>query len=554
MSTEHRCDVMILGGGLAGLSAALQLKRARPRTHVVLAEKRMPPAPEAAFKVGESASEIGAHYLKEVIGFQPHLESEQLRKFSLRVFSSHGDNSDIARRPEIGLGRLSPLRTYQLDRGRLENALTDAVLEAGVEFLPGHTVNSFELGLDRHTVTLRGEGRTREVFSKWIVDASGRAGLIRRQLKLTVEIPHDVNAAWFRLPERLTVDEWSSDPMWRARVPTANRWQSTNHLVGEGYWIWLIPLASGPHSVGIVADPDYVRFDDIRRYDKLLEWLHEHEPQLASKLPQEEEGLLDFRKVKNYSFGVRRGISPQRWCLTGEAGLFLDPLYSTGLDFIAIANQLSVRLICGALDDEPDVKRRLKAYNSYYLGQFLGWEPAFAGQYEVFRDAQATAAKIVWDNASYFMYPVLLANNGCMLDYEFVTRARELFREHFALNVYMQRFFREWSRLEGEDKHGAGFPYGSDVMVQELFETAGARLSAQQIGELLPRNVRRLKRVAHQMVERMGGAAGVRFDPPPCDYPPAEAGPEQVEWSSYEQRVLPPESVPAQPEGAWMLR
>ena len=32
---------------------------------------------------------------------------------------------------------------------------------------------------------------------------------------------------------------------------------STNHICGEGYWVWLIPLSSGPISIGIVADPRF---------------------------------------------------------------------------------------------------------------------------------------------------------------------------------------------------------------------------------------------------------------------------------------------------------
>src|SRR4051795_5231301 len=97
-----RYDVAILGGGLAGLTLAIQLKRARPDTSVVVFEKREGPAPLAAFKVGESTVPCGAHYFAEVVGMGHHLKQRHFVKFGLRFFMPSGDNSDITQRFEIG--------------------------------------------------------------------------------------------------------------------------------------------------------------------------------------------------------------------------------------------------------------------------------------------------------------------------------------------------------------------------------------------------------------------------------------------------------------------
>ena len=71
-------DIAILGGGIAGLTLALQIKKARPVTSILVIEKQTHPAPEAAHKVGESTVEIQAYYLRNVLGLQEHLQTRQL--------------------------------------------------------------------------------------------------------------------------------------------------------------------------------------------------------------------------------------------------------------------------------------------------------------------------------------------------------------------------------------------------------------------------------------------------------------------------------------------
>ena len=262
----------ILGGGLAGLTLAIQLKQARPDTSVAVLEKREGPAPLAAFKVGESTVPAGAHYFAEVVGMEDHLRAEAADQVRASLLLPAGGNSDITKRVELGADRFPPHDNFQLDRGLFENELA-----AGARCARASTSSravacrTWTSGRTATIVTFtQGEADDIDCKARWVVDAAGRASLLKRKLGLAKEVAHTINSAWFRLGGGLDFEQWGARQRGvdGARCPSrASRQYSTNHLLGEGYWVWLIPLSSGPISIGVCADPRIHPFDEINELD-----------------------------------------------------------------------------------------------------------------------------------------------------------------------------------------------------------------------------------------------------------------------------------------------
>src|SRR5207248_6230150 len=144
----------------------------------------------------------------------------------------------------------------------------------------------------------------------------------KRQLGLSRDVSHTIHSAWFRLDGGLDIEQWGAhDEGWMARMAEPGlRMYSTNHLLGEGYWIWLIPLGSGPISIGVCADPRFHPWESMDTLEAALDWFDEHEPQLGAVIRERRDQIEDFLKIEDFAFSCERVSSPQRWGLTGEAG------------------------------------------------------------------------------------------------------------------------------------------------------------------------------------------------------------------------------------------
>jgi len=441
-------DVLILGGGLAGLTLALQLRQQQPSLRVRVIERHRHPVREAAFKVGESTVEIGAYYFADVLGLREHLDSEQIRKFGFRFFFSEA-RQDLDRCTEIGVSRLLPTPSWQIDRGRFENFLGERVREAGADFLDGAVVRGIDLGSGDapHTVRYERDGEAHTAQARWVIDAAGRAGLLKRKLDLAQPNTHNANAVWWRVDGHLQPNDWSTDHEWLTRCTPPDRWRSTNHMCGPGYWFWLIPLASGAHSVGIVCDGDMHPLDGMNTLDKAMDWLRTHQPRVAQML--EGRNVQDFLFMRHFSHGCKQ-VFGERWALTGEAGVFLDPFYSPGSDFIAISNTYICDLIARDMRGERAAPYAA-IYQQLYFSFYENTLTLYQDQYPLFGDEQVMPLKVIWDYTYYWalLAPLFFAQRQC--DLSTLSRLREPLQSGSALNAAMQPLLREWGRRNGRE-------------------------------------------------------------------------------------------------------
>ena len=447
-------DVAILGGGLAGLTLGLQLKQARPDTSVFIAEKRQGRAPEAAFKVGESTQEIACNYFGEVLGLRDHLVNDQIEKCGLRFWFPAGDNSNLAERIERGPAAHPPVPSWQFDRGRLENFLGEQVLAAGVDLFGGSRVEEVELGSDPHQVTVTREGERLTIRARWVVDATGRAFTLKKKLGLLEDNGHVVNSAWFRLAGGLDIEDWADpeDQEFFGRMSERGlRRFSTNHLCGKGYWMWMIPLSSGPISIGIVADPRFHPWEEMNTLESAMEWIRKHEPQLAESLDGRRDQVEDFLKVQDFSYGCKQSFcGRERWCLVGEAGPFLDPFYSPGSDYIAFSNTFTTDLITRDLDGE-DVAERAEAHNDLFLSAYRTHLTFYEGQYVFWDNPAVMNVKIGGNNIFYWGCLGLLFFHRRLTDLELMSALRPDVERIWSISRRLEAMYREWNDLESRE-------------------------------------------------------------------------------------------------------
>jgi hypothetical protein len=126
--------------------------------------------------------------------------------------------------------------------------------------------------------------------------------------------------------------------------------------------------------------------------------------------------------------------------------VFLDPFYSPGSDFIAIANTFVTEMIAIDADRGP-VQMVAPMYEQIFFSLYRNMLPIYVGQYRIFADAQVLPVKVLWDYSYYWgiMCPLFIQNR--LTDLQKMRQLQGELARLEKLNVAVQDFLREWSRL-----------------------------------------------------------------------------------------------------------
>jgi hypothetical protein len=243
--------------------------------------------------------------------------------------------------------------------------------------------------------------------------------------------------------ERLTGQPWNQVRTKADRQALGHYpfWLATNHFCEEGLWFWVIPLRNRT-SLGLVFEHGSVAPNEVNSQAKLTDWVCRHFPAFARDLPQRK--ILHFSGLADFSHGCAQTISAERWALAGEAGRFLDPLYSPGSDFIALHNTMIVDAV--KTTDQAELEGKCRRAEQMVRALYEAFVPTYATSYVTLGDPETYSLKYTWELAVYFGFYVFPFINDFFTDARFVPGFLKRFSRLGKLNHALQQLFADFYR------------------------------------------------------------------------------------------------------------
>ncbi|MDO6612948.1 NAD(P)/FAD-dependent oxidoreductase [Shewanella sp. 1_MG-2023] len=324
-------DVVIIGAGPSGAIAASLLHQ-QGKQVLVLEKQHFP-----RFSIGESLLPYCMQFIEQA-GMLEAVEQAGFQFKNGAAFRHNGTYTTFDFTEKFTQG---PGTTFQVQRGQFDKLLADTAVSQGVEIRYGHQVNDIDLGQNASstsilTVTDEHDSVYR-VTAKYVLDASGFGRVLPRLLHL--EKPSN-------LPARSAIFTHIEDNITDASFDREKILISV-HPSQKDIWYWLIPFSDGRCSVGVVAEPHLIEHCQGDLEEQLWQLLNE-EPGLKALLSNAKV-LQPCASLRGYSANVST-LATSQFALLGNAGEFLDPVFSSGVTIAMQSASMAVETLIKQLD------------------------------------------------------------------------------------------------------------------------------------------------------------------------------------------------------------
>jgi flavin-dependent dehydrogenase len=353
-------DVAIIGGGPAG-SAAGSVLSGYGRRVVIFEREKFP-----RFQVGESTIPASLDTLQR-IGVKEKIDQAGfLTKDGGEIVSACGG----ARQKFFFRNALNPRWkfAYQIDRMTFDDILLKHAQSLGCAVREETKVESVELNPDGVTLHIKNDPvPTRAAY---VIDCSGRSSLLANRLRLKEPFPHLKKFSVYSYFQRTSKSNDPEDAY-------------TRMIRGDDAWFWVIPIADGKISVGVVMDLQ--RFNQLKLSpEATLNRAIEEQPELR-KWVENTTRYMPVFATADFSYAVKQ-LAGDRWMLAGDAAGFIDPVFSSGIYIALYSGEKAGEAINLALTDpakkelayrryEGAVQKRLRSYlklsSAWYTKEFI---------------------------------------------------------------------------------------------------------------------------------------------------------------------------------------
>jgi len=328
----QQADVVIIGAGPSGaVAASLLVKKG---WHVVVLEQQTFPR----FSIGESLLPQCMSFLAEAGIEQAVLAQAQSLGFQFKngaAFQRRGDHTTIDFTEKFSEG---PGTTFQVKRADFDKCLADGAMQQGAEIRYKHSVLAFTDCEDGALLDVMDENQQGyQIKGRFVLDASGFGRVLPRLLDLESASNFPVRWAFFSHFK----DNISDTQFDREKILI------NVHPEHKDIWYWLIPFSDGTASIGVVGKPE--QLEDKQPLAGLNEFIEQDS--YLSGLLANREAIGEARAIKGYSANVS-SLYGEHFALLGNAGEFLDPVFSSGVTIALKSASLVAPLVDSYLRGE----------------------------------------------------------------------------------------------------------------------------------------------------------------------------------------------------------